>query len=854
MKKPINGDVDGVSETYFGDQAKSGLDSNIPFPPGFTLDNKDAQEAQGMNNSMSQYRSEGLSSRVLEDAQPINDHVSPVVDRKYKKGGSILEVLDNMIKAKKDWIKELNNKRKVNFLSIQETKLDHISDIDVKVLWGNYKFEHIISEAVGNSGGILCAWDPCVFRKEQHVILDNFVALYGSWVFNQAKLLMISIYAPQSITSKRTLWSYISSLISRWDGHCMVMGDFNEVRCMEDRLGLVFNMQGANEFNSFISNLGLVEIQLEGYLFTWSHQSAKKMSKLDRFFVTDGLLSLFPHLSGICLDRHLSDHRPILLREVVTDYGPSPFWVYHTWFSLQGFDQMVSEIWNNIALDDSNKMVRFKKKLQILKKEIRAWVNDYKKKQSGRLMDLRSKMCDIDKVLDQGGVNDDILLSRLDVLKNLHDIKSSDARVMIDGEWVDDPCCVKEEFRLHFANRFRPPADNRFKLNYTFPNRLNSDQVDMLVSLITRDEVRTAVWGCGENKSHGPDGYTFEFIRKYWDILGSDFCAAVEWFFDHSAFSKGCNSSFIALIPKDHDPKFVNDYRPISLIESLYKVVTKILPSRLSPVIFDLISDVQTAFLPYRQILNGPFIINELLSWCKHKKQHAIVFKVGFAKAYDSIRAIEAGIFKGIKIGSALNISHLFYADDAVFIGEWSIANLSGVMVGDNSLTSQAWDDTIGKCKAHLSNWKLKTLSIRGRLTLLKSVLGSTPIYNMSIYKVPKSVLHTLESIRRIFFNGVQGDERKITWIKWTKVLASKKYGGLDRGVDLISHSHIRVGNGLCTQFWNEVWIGDTPIRVLFPRVYALEINKVCTVADKLQYSVTSSLRRTVRGGVEVFN
>ncbi|GJS73075.1 RNA-directed DNA polymerase, eukaryota [Tanacetum coccineum] len=335
--------------------------------------------------------------------------------------------------------------------------------MDVKVLWGNYKFEYTISKAVGNSGGILCVWDPSVFRKEHHVVSDNFVALYRSWVSNQAKLLVVSIYAPQSITSKRSLWSYISSLISRWDGHCMVMGDFNEVRYMEDRLGSVYNAQGANEFNNFISNSGLVEIQLEG---------------------------------------HLSDHRPILLREVVTDYGPSPFRVYHSWFSLQGFDQMVLETWNNIDLDDKNKMVRFKKKLQILKKEIRSWVNDCKKNQSGRLVDLRSKLCHIDKVIDQGGVNDDILLTRLDLLKKLHDIKSSDARdymqkakiqwaiegdensnffhgiinrkranlaikgVMVGGDG-DDPCRVKEEFRLHFANLFRAPAANRCKLNYT---------------------------------------------------------------------------------------------------------------------------------------------------------------------------------------------------------------------------------------------------------------------------------------------------------------------------------------------------------------------------------------------------
>ncbi|GKB52605.1 RNA-directed DNA polymerase, eukaryota, partial [Tanacetum coccineum] len=311
---------------------------------------------------------------------------------------------------------------------------------------------------------------------------------------------------------------------------------------------ILVDAQDANEFNSFISNSGLVEIQLEGYSFTWFLQPAKKMSKLDHFFVSDGLLSLFPHLSGICLDRHLSDHRPILLREVVTDYGPSPFWVYHSWFSLHGFDQMVLETWNNIDLDDKNKMVRFKKKLQILKKEIRSWVNDCKKNQSGRLVDLRSKLCHIDKVIDQGGVNDDILLTRLDLLKKLHDIKSSDARdymqkakiqwaiegdenskkfhgiinrkranlaikgVMVDGEWVDDPCRVKEEFRLHFANRFRAPAANRCKLNYTFPNRLSSDQLDMLESPISRDEVRNAVWGCGENKSPGPDGFTFEFF------------------------------------------------------------------------------------------------------------------------------------------------------------------------------------------------------------------------------------------------------------------------------------------------------------------------------------------------------
>nr|GEW80306.1 RNA-directed DNA polymerase, eukaryota, reverse transcriptase zinc-binding domain protein [Tanacetum cinerariifolium] len=172
----------------------------------------------------------------------------------------------------------------------------------------------------------------------------------------------------------------------------------------------------------------------------------------------------------------------------------------------------------------------------------------------------------------------------------------------------------------------------------TLKNRLNIDQADNLEVPITQDEIRAAVWDCGENKSPGPDGFTFEFFRKYWSVIGTDFCDAVMWFFQYGEFAKGCNSSFIALIPKVQDPKFVSDYRPISLIGSLYKVVAKVLATRLGYVISDLISDVQTAFIPNRQILDGPFIINEVLSWCKRKKQRAMVFKVDFAKAYDSVR------------------------------------------------------------------------------------------------------------------------------------------------------------------------------------------------------------------------
>ncbi|GKB96283.1 RNA-directed DNA polymerase, eukaryota, partial [Tanacetum coccineum] len=69
----------------------------------------------------------------------------------------------------------------------------------------------------------------------------------------------------------------------------LLLGDFNEVRSAEERLGSEFDQSGAQSFNQFISSSGLMEVKMEGYSFTWSLSSAAKMSKLDRFLVSEVL-------------------------------------------------------------------------------------------------------------------------------------------------------------------------------------------------------------------------------------------------------------------------------------------------------------------------------------------------------------------------------------------------------------------------------------------------------------------------------------------------------------------------------------------------------------------------------------
>ncbi|GJT03647.1 RNA-directed DNA polymerase, eukaryota [Tanacetum coccineum] len=181
----------------------------------------------------------------------------------------------------------------------------------------------VCSKRVHTGGSILQLMDELV--KETKMESIELVTIKTLWVPSSSKLLIISVYAPQDLTEKKVLWDYILYLIERWDRDYVIMGDLNEVRTNQERYGLVFNVQGANAFNSFLSLGSLSDLPIDGYAYTWAHKTANKMSKLDRFLVSKGLLASFLYLLALCLDRNLSDHRPILMHKLSIDYGPTLF-------------------------------------------------------------------------------------------------------------------------------------------------------------------------------------------------------------------------------------------------------------------------------------------------------------------------------------------------------------------------------------------------------------------------------------------------------------------------------------------------------------------------------------------------
>ncbi|GJW54869.1 RNA-directed DNA polymerase, eukaryota [Tanacetum coccineum] len=200
-------------------------------------------------------------------------------------------------------------------------------------------------------------------------------------------------------------------------------------------------------------------------------------------------------------------------------------------------------------------------------------------------------------------------------------------------------------------------------------------------------------------------------------------------------------------------------------------------------------------------------------------------------------RLIDQGMFDPIFVGkdNVVPISHLFYADNDMFIGKWSCSNVNvlmmmfsyfflasglkvnvhksslygvgvrlssiqhmadqfgclgnnlpftylGVKVGANMMQVNSWNEVVQKVTTKLSSWKTKALSVGGRLALIKYVLGAIPTYYMSFFKVLEGILSHVEGLRNKFFLGDDVDDRKITWVCWRKVMAHKNQGGL--GVD----------------------------------------------------------------------
>ncbi|GJV89371.1 hypothetical protein Tco_1533309 [Tanacetum coccineum] len=142
--------------------------------------------------------------------------------------------------------------------------------------------------------------------------------------------------------------------------------------------------------------------------------------------------------------------------------------------------------------------------------------------------------------------------------------KSNIHGLMIDGSWCENPKNIKEEIFGYYKSIFTEGDKTRPYFKCERVAKLSEGDVETLEMAIEEKEIRDAVWGCGCDKAPGPDGFNFKYIKKFWDIFKDDLVKAVRLFWEKTELSRGCNESFVTLVPKVIDPIELKDFRPIS--------------------------------------------------------------------------------------------------------------------------------------------------------------------------------------------------------------------------------------------------------------------------------------------------
>ncbi|XP_071735856.1 uncharacterized protein [Rutidosis leptorrhynchoides] len=295
--------------------------------------------------------------------------------------------------GKINWLKRICNKEKPTILGLQETKCEHTQDNIIESFWGNSDFKFVQKDSVGASGGIITIWDCNTFIFDHAIEGEFFLAFCGSWLGYDSKITFINVYGPHSSSKKQRLWSELSSLINSLTSPFIIFGDFNEVRKASERMNCVFNQQWDTNFNNFINNFGLIDIPLGGKKFTRICIKRMKFSKIDRFLVSDDILKLWPNISSKTLDRDLSDHCPILLRNTYFNSDPKPIRVFNTWLDLKDTDSIITRAWS-IPMTGNRPDCILRNKLKNVKLEL--------KKHSAQLDNLDTQILDHLKTLTNG--------------------------------------------------------------------------------------------------------------------------------------------------------------------------------------------------------------------------------------------------------------------------------------------------------------------------------------------------------------------------------------------------------------------------------------------------------------------
>jgi hypothetical protein len=495
------------------------------------------------------------------------------------------------------------------------------------------------------------------------------------------KISILNVYAPTESRERLELWGELLATLPR-DCRWLLCGDWNSVETKEDKSTSCGKIMPDAESQVF-QQLKLV-LKIEDTFartspirFTWDNKrrdGIRVLARLDRIYsFLDAPMTPAPmaeyYIRG---DSNHSDYLPVvgkflLLAEV---RRASNYKMNACFMDDEAIKVGVYRIWNaNPTLEFTGKLrkvVKFYKEYSIRQ------ARERRKEEAALRLELQGAVMQLQR--DPLNAEVQKLLGDLsDKLQVFELTRAEGLRVKSRIKWKQhDDSCSKEFFkatREHsgassiteledeqgnvftdqgslegICHRFysklyaaRPQSAARAGAEEQalrgITDRLSAAIKERLRAPITLAELDAALQGMPSGKALGPEGVITEFYKKFWNLIKVDYMEMVYKAVRANRFPPGVTKGAITLLHKGQERGRLTNWRPITLLNVAYKLYAKTLQLRLQPVLMEIISQDQSAFLPLRFILDNILLTHETIDWAEHSGQLLVFLKLDFSKA-----------------------------------------------------------------------------------------------------------------------------------------------------------------------------------------------------------------------------
>uniref|UniRef100_A0A803PMJ8 Reverse transcriptase domain-containing protein n=1 Tax=Cannabis sativa TaxID=3483 RepID=A0A803PMJ8_CANSA len=729
-----------------------------------------------------------------------------------------------------------------------------------------------VSPAVGNAGGYALLWNEEINLSIKMVEDGVFYATVRD-PGKQFEWTLIAAYGTPYENQRRVFWEIMASEVVNLNQPWLLMGDLNVLANPYEKMGgrrLVD--KDTRYLRDFFRSTGGIDLGCKGCRFTWQNNRFHGMltrERLDRAIASHVWLLEYQFAE---VTNHLitvSDHGFIVL-----DTGNGrrkkfkPFWYFDDWSREASCYEVIKEAWKS-DLETRNESLT--QRCQRTRKALQSWKITTFGNCDRRIKETENRLAWIQNqtISPRLSAEEDSLKRNLSELwfrkESMWKQQSKENWLKLGdrnskffhtstiirqrrnkiqeirdkhGHWVYDEKEVAGVFFHFYKDLFtssNPQIDESFE--QLFEAKVTVEENMDLRKVPDSMEIENAIANLHPLKSPGPDGLPGCFYRRHWQVVGDSVIKMVQLFFSRGVMDNTLNFTHICLIPKVEKPESVEKFRPISLCNFGYKIISKILATRLRAVMDKLVSPVLAAFIPGRWIAESSILTQELVQTIRKKKGKGglMAIKIDMHKAYDRLewnfilKVLQANGFdeqvckllmkcvksvtysllingfphrkiypkRGIRQGDPLSpflflLCHevlaklLAKAQGEAILKALQVQECSGneMHLGNPFVFKRRKREKYKRLKEslmkRLEGWKLKLLSFASRATLIQSVALNLPIYTMSSCKVPLSTCRELDAlIRKYWWTGDAMKDRYHAVISWDKLCKPKVDGGL---------------------------------------------------------------------------